>query len=296
MIDGDGIHDEVRERLVEVTTADGLILDGVVITLADKPSVRVGIQPSVSVVWIPGWSRGFLAPTPLRTGRAVARLGHTFIGANTRGTGYGEPLRDTRGWLPQPGGGVWERFSDSSLDVSAWVDCAVRLARGPVVLVGHSLGGLKVLFALTREADSRVAGLCLASPPVRPHQIDPALLARAEQFIAQGRGTEIVLWDGGVPILSAEAYADRARLDLDLFGFVAAAPAVARIRCPLLAIYGDSEPGAGAALDRIRQQARQASLVTTQLIPGADHAYAGTEDEVARLIVSWACSLPSSIL
>jgi pimeloyl-ACP methyl ester carboxylesterase len=285
---------DIREQLVEATAADGLNLDGVVISPGHCGLVPGAVEPPVPVVWIHGWSRSFLAPTPLRVGRALARLGHTFIGANTRGAGYGMPLRTADGWASQLGGGIWEAFSESPLDVAAWVTFGARLGSGSVLLLGHSLGGLKVLYSLAGQADPHVRGLCLASPPVRPHQFDPEVVRRAEQMVAAGRGTEILLWEAEQPVFSAQTFLDRARVDLDLFGLNGDRTdpsAIGRIRCPVLAIYGEAEPGASVALERIRQGAAAAARVEAHLVVGADHAYTNREDAVASLLSEWAVSL-----
>jgi pimeloyl-ACP methyl ester carboxylesterase len=287
-------EDGIREQVVEVTTADGLILDGVVITPGHRNMIHGEVEPSVPVVWIHGWSRSFLAPTPLRVGRALARLGHTFIGANTRGAGYGMPLRSADGWTSQLGGGVWELFSESPLDVAAWVTFGAELGSRSVLLLGHSLGGLKVLHYLAGQADPRVRGLCLASPPVRPHQFEPDHVRQAEQMVAEGRGTEILLWEARQPVFSAQTFLDRAQVDLDLFGLNrdrTDTPAIGRLRCPLLALYGEAEPGASVALERIRQGAAVAARVEAHLVLGADHAYTNREEAVASLLSEWAVSL-----
>jgi pimeloyl-ACP methyl ester carboxylesterase len=289
-------EDDIREQLVEVIVADGLILDGVVITPGHRSRIHGEVEPPVPVVWIHGWSRSFLAPTPLRVGRALARRGHTFVGANTRGAGYGMPLRTADGWVSQLGGGIWELFSESPLDVAAWVTFGAELGSesGSVFLLGHSLGGLKVLHYLAGQADTRVGGLCLASPPVRPHQFEPEMVRRAEQMVAEGRGTQMLLWEAGQPVFSAQTFLDRARVDLDLFGLNhdrTDTPAIGRLRCPVLALYGEAEPGASVALERIRQGAAAAARVEAHLVVGADHAYTNREEAVASLLSDWIASL-----
>jgi pimeloyl-ACP methyl ester carboxylesterase len=287
-------EDDIREQVVEATAADGLILDGVIITPRHGSRIHGEVAPPAPVVWIHGWSRSFLAPTPLRVGRALAHLGHTFVGANTRGAGYGMPLRTADGWASQLGGGVWESFSESPLDVAAWVTVGARLGSGSVFLLGHSLGGLKALYYLARQADPQVRGLCLASPPVRPHQLEPDVVRRAEQMVAEGRGAEILLWEAGQPVFSAQTFLDRAQVDLDLFGLNSDRtdmPAIGRIRCPLLALFGEAEPGASVALERIRQGAAAAARVEAHLVVGADHAYSNQEDAVAALLSDWVVSL-----
>lgn len=294
LTDEDGREDGIREQLVETTTADGLILDGVIIAPRHRRVMHGEVAPPAPIVWIPGWSRSFLAPTPLRVGRALAPLGHTFVGANTRGAGYGMPLRNADGWVSQLGGGVWELFSESPRDVAAWVAFGAGLRSGPVILLGHSLGGLKALHYLAGQADPRVIGLCVVSPPVRPHQFGPDLVGRAERMVAEGRGAEILLWESGTPILSAQAFLDRAQLDLDLFGLNSDrtdTPAIGRIRCPLLAVYGEAEPNASAALERIRLSAAGAARVDAHLVVGADHAYTNREDALAALLSAWVASL-----
>lgn len=286
--------DDIREQLVEATAADGLILDGVVIAPHHRRGTHGEGAELVPVVWIPGWSRSFLALTPLRVGRALARLGHMFIGVNTRGASYGMPLRTSEGWSSQLGGGVWERFSESPLDVAAYVAFGAAVGSGAVILLGHSLGAMKVLHYLARQTDPRVRGLCLISPPMRPHRFAPDLLEKAQRMVAEGRGTEILVWEAEQPVLSAQALLDRAQLDLDLFGLNSDRtdpPAIERIRCPILAVYGEAEAGASTALEQIRCGAKGAVRTDVHLVKGADHAYTNREDALAARLSQWVIAL-----
>jgi hypothetical protein len=116
----------------------------------------------------------------------------------------------------------------------------------------------------------------------------------AEQMVASGRGTEILVWEAEQPIFSAQTFLDRARLDLDLFGLNrerSTSPAIGRIRCPVLALYGEMEPEAVSALERIRLGASMAARVDTHLVESADHAYTNREEAVATLLSKWMASL-----
>jgi hypothetical protein len=167
-----------------------------------------------------------------------------------------------------------------------------------VLLVGHSLGALKVGYYQALRADPRVLGVVAASAPGRASRLDPALVAQAEQMVAEGRGQDLLPWGispAGAGTQSAQTYLDRARTGLDIYGFHTPDPLVARIRCPLFACYGTDEAwvGGAAELETIRRTAIGAARVETRLFEGADHSYAGHEVEVADSLAAWVASLES---
>ena len=148
------------EELVYTAAGDGVPLEGVVI----RPSS--GEPHDVAVVWVHGLSSRFYSPTGVRIGRALAGHGHAFLAGNNRGHDAGVVIRRPSESEPSLGGGIWELLSESPLDVAAWVSFAAGLpgVRG-VLLVGHSLGAIKVgYYGATRE-DPRVLGLVAASAP-----------------------------------------------------------------------------------------------------------------------------------
>ena len=145
------------EELVYTDTADGLTLEGVVI----RPTTAA--QRPIPVIWIHGPDRAVLRQIldpdrPRSGGRGV----HVHQRQQSRARFRRPDSAPGRGCACLAGGG-WERFDESPHDVDAWITLATSLGYERVVLIGHSLGALKVAYYQARRQDPRVAGLVAAS-------------------------------------------------------------------------------------------------------------------------------------
>jgi pimeloyl-ACP methyl ester carboxylesterase len=280
----------VPERLVHTWSEDGYMMAGALFA----PD---GAARDTAVVFVHGLTATFYGLTAVRIGRRLAEDGFLFVSGNNRGHDFGTNLR-TRDLQSRLGGGGWELFDESPLDVGAWVGFAVEQGAGKVVLVGHSLGALKVCFYQAARQDPRVAGIVAASPPLRAGTPRPGkptreeLLALADRMVAEGRGRDLLPWDifeAGAGTQSAQTYLNRMRTNVDVYGHLTPDPAVARVYCPILAFYGTNEAWVGGAADlaTIERNARSAPRVDTRLFEGADHAYSDHEVEVADAIGGW---------
>jgi pimeloyl-ACP methyl ester carboxylesterase len=282
--------DSHAEKLVYAESEDGYLLEGALFTPAS------GGRDALPVVWMHGFTGHFAEQHQVTIGRRLAARGHLFLTGNNRGHHVGTYLANLRGGEPLRGGGYWERFEDAPHDLSAWIGFVTGLGFPRVVLVGHSLGALKVVHYLGNRSDDRIAGLVSASGPVRLGQRlreAPERAALAERMVADGRGDELLPGDGTPFGTSAANLLSRLRADLDVYGLVASDPPVARVRCPLLFVLGSEEPNIGleADLETLRRNARAASRVDTLYVPGADHLYRGREDAVAEALGDWTESL-----
>jgi pimeloyl-ACP methyl ester carboxylesterase len=273
------------EELVYIESEDGIALEGVVIRpTAESP------RP-LAVLWVHGLTGRFYGTSAVRIGRSLAGQGFTLVTGNNRGHHFGSVLRD-RNNEPILGGGGWERFEESPRDVGAWVAFTERLGFSRLVLLGHSLGSLKVVYYQANRQDPRVVGLIAASPPVRAGRTRPDLLAQARKMVAEGRGRDLLPWDSmpaGAGTTSAQTYLSRVEVGVDQFGVDDPDPPVSKIRCPILALYGTDEAWVGgvADLEMIRRNATSAAHVETRMIDGADHVYTGHEDEVGAVVGEW---------
>lgn len=280
----------VREKLVYTESEDGYLLEGAVFTPAS------GGRGHLPVVWMHGFTGRFYEQHAVAIGRRLAGRGHVFVTGNNRGHHLGANVANLRGGEPLRGGGWWERFEDAPHDLSAWVGFAVQLGFPRVVLVGHSLGALKVVHYMGNRGDERVAALVSASGPVRVGQrLREAgdRVALAERMVAAGRGQELLPSDGSPFVTSAEAMVSRVRADLDVYGLDAADPPVARVRVPLLYILGSDEPNIAveADLPMLQRNAGAARGVETMYVEGADHLYRGREEIVADRLGDWIAGL-----
>ena len=269
----------IREELVHVHTEDGYLLEGAVIR-PDRPP-----EHGRPIVWVHGLTGRFYGPSTVGIGRHLAERGHMFVTGNNRGHDFGAVLRNPEGERMVAGGG-WELFDESPFDVAAWVDFASDLGNGEVILLGHSLGSLKVPYYLAQRRDARVRALIAASPPLRAGRWSPETVQQAERMAAEGRGRDLLPWDlmqAGGGTLSAQTVLSWIRANIDVYGEQTADPAIAGIDLPILAFYGTEEEWVGSAadLETIRRNARSAPRVETAMIEGADHNYNGREREAA---------------
>jgi pimeloyl-ACP methyl ester carboxylesterase len=273
------------EELVWTITEDRIRHEGVVIAPAG------GDRHSFAVLWVHGLTGRFYESSAVGVGRGLATRGYTVVSGNNRGHDFGAVLN--RGSQPPLlGGGAWELFDESPRDVLAWVNFVSNLGFAGVVLLGHSLGTLKVAYYQAQAQDPRVRGLIAASPPLRAGRRDAEHEVLAAKLVAEGRGMDLLPRNPDRPInfnQSAQALLNRARTSLDVYGWQNPDPAVARVRCPILAFLGTNEEWVGTAsdLDVIRRNAKAAARVDTRMIEGADHVYTGQEDEVAALVAEW---------
>jgi pimeloyl-ACP methyl ester carboxylesterase len=285
------------ERLVYTACEDGVILAGLVI----RPAAR-SARPT-AVIWIPGMSINFYHPSAIPIGRELAGLGYAFISANQRGHDIGTHLwkkqKDAQEIVPTYGGALWERFEESPRDMAAWIDFTMNQGFQGVVLVGHSFGAKKVVYYQAYRQDPRVSGLVVASTKFTPPEVDPELVALAEQMVTDGRGEELLPWGTFqsffIGASSAQTYLSRVP---DLYGVSSPHPEIAQIRCPLLLCCGTNEgddPTRSREIvqdhEMIAKKAVAAPRVDTAFFEGANHGYDSHEREVAGAIASWADTL-----
>lgn len=277
------------EELVYTDTEDGLNLEGVVIhptATSPKP---------LAVVWVHGLTGRFYAKSAILTGRDLAAEGYTFVSGNNRGHDFGARYWNAETGQPLLAGGGWERFDESPYDVDAWITFAASLGYERIVVVGHSLGALKVAHYQALRQDPRIVGLVAASAALPAARPKPELIALAERMEAEGRDQDLLPWGSstaGAGTHSAATFLNRVRTGLDQYGLDDPEPAIGTIRCPVLAIFGTvQDTGTAADLEMIRRNAKRATRVDTAMIEGADHIYTGRESAVAGVILAWLDSL-----
>jgi pimeloyl-ACP methyl ester carboxylesterase len=288
---------EIAEQLVHVQTKDDIADSGALFA----PSPKDVAKP-IAIIWIHGWGVNFYFPTYVDIGRALAKRGYTTITANTRMHDIGN-VEAWRGDKRVRGGGYWGVPSEQMQDLAAWADFVQRLGFNRVILVGHSDGWAAVRRYQWETQDSRVAGLVLASGPIDADtgMPDPDQIAQARKMMADGQPEDLVK----DPKRSFPSFVSAATLlDIintppelkDFFGVQTANPGITRVHCPLLAFFGtNGDVGDEKDLEllkaSIKRQRSGPGSVTTALIEGANHMYAGQEDHVAQVIANWAETL-----
>ena len=85
-------------------------------------------------------------------------------------------------------------FSSNVADLVAAADHLRRIRRAPALLIGHSLGALKVAHYQALRQDPRVVGLVAASAALPAARPNPDLVALSERMVAEGRGQDLLPW------------------------------------------------------------------------------------------------------
>jgi pimeloyl-ACP methyl ester carboxylesterase len=270
------------EELILATMEDGVLLGGAFIQPAGPETEPVGL------LWVHGGGGHFYDAPLVLAARELARDGYTSLTGNTRGHDLAALLPRADGEVVV-GGGAWEDFGETARDLKVWIDILAARGFERVALVGHSLGGSKVVQYQAERQDPRVAGIVAASAVGRwPKNAERVKLG--EEMVAEGRGEKLLPAREGAPVwnlLSARTVASRERYIVPAFHVENGEPLVSTIRCPVLAFFGSLEEDATEELAGIRESASRAVDVTTALVEGTGHDYADHEPEVARIIARW---------
>jgi pimeloyl-ACP methyl ester carboxylesterase len=277
--------DSPREFLVDVETADGLILPGarIVPAAADGESV---------VVWLHGFGSSYDYAPCLRVGRALADAGFAFLSVTARGH-HGAVTawqrREDR-WGTKMVGSWYEVFEESAIDIAAWLGYARSLGYRRVILVGHSFGAVKVAYYLG-GADASIDGLVLASPSLGIAELNPETVALAEAMTARGDGLLLLpenSWPNGFGTRTVSAQTFASWVDASSLVFDRPAEWQSRVTVPVLAFYGDArDVGAGPELERFTGQMSSAPSVSTRILPGVTHNYDAGSQTIATAIETW---------
>jgi pimeloyl-ACP methyl ester carboxylesterase len=275
-------------ELVSVEAGDGLRLDGVFARSNKEPSLGVDL-----VLFHHGRGTNFYNPS-MAAGLSELFLdeGCSVLRVNSRGHDHAFQAR--QGWF----GSAYEIVDDFRLDSAAWLDFAEAAGLERVLVWGHSLGAVKLLYLLGTEPDERIIRAIASSPP-RFHYATfvegpeagrrVAAFESANSLVAAGHPEALVEFDFGVPLwFSARSLIDKYGPD-DRYDFYRHLP---RIEVPLLVTLGALEEGLafdhlagdGAAL------ADKQDNMTYASIEGADHSYLARVPELFSLARQWLLS------
>jgi len=226
-------------ELIRARTVDGVLLDGSL--QRDNADDRAGRQ----VVWLllHGTGGNFYTHGVLeKFAEQLAAKGHVVARVNTRGHDVVSSVPGLRG--QSFGGAAFESISDCVHDVRAWVDELIRRDFSAVVLVGHSVGGVKAIFSQVHDPHSKVMAVVGVSPPRFCHaewQSSPLAQSFRDHFqlatalVAAGRGNELMCVEQPLPLyLTASGFLAKYGPHDD-YDFV---PLLPRLTVPTLLIFG----------------------------------------------------------
>lgn len=279
-------------ELVDTQTADGLRLDGF---LRTADSDAAGKMTCDAAILLSGVGSNFYGSSLMRhLSEMLADSGVSVLSVNTRGHDGVSTASTSRGGKLQ--GAAYEIVDDCRHDVAAWADFLVKRGFSRIALIGHSLGAIKALYSQARQPHKQVGQIVAISPPRLAHKNfhhgpqSPAFfesMSAAQQLADRGEAN--MLFQATFPfplVLSAATYIDKygpeSRYDILQF-----AP---RVGCPVLFVYGGVELENGgiafAGLPEAIAKLSWSNPPSIEVVPNANHFYAGRFDELSTVLKS----------
>ena len=258
-------------ELIQLHTSDGLIHSG-----AFYPPR--GVARGIGVVFVHGMTGSFVGEIESVVPGLVAKAGYACLAANNRGYGYK--------------GAATETFAGCLADIGAMLDFMAERGTERIALIGHSKGGVKAAYYLSQTKDARLTALGLLSPAENVHGVPvwmaasmgrsdvESLAQEAEMLVNEGRGDKIYILPDWPYFISARTLWDHYNVRED-----DVLPLALSFDLPLLAVCGELETDWCLPVTALYEAPPPNARV--EVIPGADHVYAGREAVLAQVIVEW---------
>jgi pimeloyl-ACP methyl ester carboxylesterase len=282
-------------ELVRTVTRDGLRLDG---ALAPARSASEDKPPSASAaaILLHGVASNFYTSStfePLIP--KLQELGLSVLAANTRGhdSVFGASVANVRRRF----GAAYEIVDECRFDIVAWIEFLKSRGHERVVLIGHSLGAVKGVYAQSQETFPEVIAVVAVSAPRLSYSAfmnapESSLfwesMHTAEEMTKAGQCDELFTSKFPFPMLmTAAAYIDKygTAERYNVLKFAAELP------CLALFTYGGKELAQGgvpfAGMPEALASLPGVDRRETAIIEGADHVYSGVTSELADRVTRW---------
>lgn len=285
--------------LVHMTTRDGIRLDG---------TYREGRTDNAlvvdAVILVHGTGGNFYSSTLFdQLADRLVEVGVAVLRVNTRG----HDLMSSA-LTPQGGrriGAAYELVDDCRHDLAAWIDWLRQRPRaaeqGPrrIGLIGHSLGGVKVLYALAQEPSLPVTALVALSPP-RLSYSEFCASPQRDEFLKSYEQAELLnqsrspgegpaaLLEVKLPlpfVITAAGYVEKYGPD-ERYNFV---NFMRSVKCPTLVTFGSLEVESNMAFRGVPEALRELDRKNVQVdvVAGGDHFYSATRKEIIECVETW---------
>jgi len=283
-------------ELVRTVTRDGLRLDGALSALPDSRLPTPDSLAASAAILLHGVASNFYTSStfePLIS--KLQSLGLAALSVNTRGhdSVFGASLGNVRRRF----GAAYEIVDECRLDIAAWIEFLKSRGHQKLVLIGHSLGAVKAVYAQSQEKFSEVAAVIAVSAPrlsysafmnAPERRLFWESMHTAEEMEKAGQGDELFTSKFPFPMLmTAAAYIDKygpaERYNLLKFAD--------QLCCPALFTYGSKELASGgipfAGVPDALMSLSSADRRTVAVIEGADHVYTGVAEKLAAEVAQW---------
>jgi pimeloyl-ACP methyl ester carboxylesterase len=278
-------------ELVRTQTADGLRLDGAFRAVSDG---QVRKKPAVIVLHGVGgnfYSQATLDPTI----NALHTAGYPTLTINTRG--HDSVFSAQVGMVRKRLGAAYEIVDECKLDMAGWIKFLVSRGHERIILLGHSLGAIKAIYAQAGDQHPTVVAVIAVSPPrlsytafMNSQESSQFFesMSIARELAKEGAGDELFTAKFPFPLLiTADSYIDKygpaERYNILEFTH--------QLRCATLFTYGSKELAQGgiafAGMPEALGKLPSPAVRDIIAIDGADHFYAGVQDQLASKVAEW---------
>lgn len=280
----------MQAELVRTTTRDGIRLDGLLHSASSTATDLLG-----TAILIHGTGDNFYGSTALESlVGSLCDSGFHVLRSNTRAHDGINTAQGRQGRFRN--GAAYERVDDCRSDLAAWIEFSLARCDKPILLCGHSMGAIKVLYSQAKEQHPMVRSIVAISPPQLSYsmiqkskhrkQFDEIMLT-AKETADQGFGNQLMDVRFPFPmVISAAAYIDKYG-EAEQFNILRF---IDDVEQPVLFVYGAIELGSAmfAGLPDLVTQIRPEHLATTvQIVDGGNHNYHKRETELSSLVIHW---------
>lgn len=265
-------------ELCRAETPDGLLLDGALHLPHKVANPSDGLD---AFLLLHGSGSHFYAGGALETfATLAAERGVAALRVNTRG--HDGVTRIAARLGPRRGGAAYEDLDECRHDVQGWLTFLERRGMRRVVLVGHSLGGVKAVFAAARDQPATVVAVAAISAPRFRHEAlstRPAFredFERARELVAVGEGETLLPMREPLPQVMAAAAIVAKYGPHDDYDLIRHLPDVG---VPTLYVVGTESVRMSVAFETMPDDLRRVAItqrhVALEIVEGANTVYTG---------------------
>ncbi|MFT5300528.1 MAG: pimeloyl-ACP methyl ester carboxylesterase [Mariniblastus sp.] len=286
----------MQGELVFTTTSDHVRLHGFYLHSTAQLATSPVVGSVDAAVLVHGLGGNFYSSRMLlHFAKTLTDLGISVVVVNSRG----HDMINTSTWAGRSRslGAAMENVADATFDLTAWADFLVERGHRNVLMVGHSLGAIKTLYAQANAAHPKVrATICLSAARLSYAKLIASergslfreTYARCEAMVANSRGDEPIHVQFPYPTwMTSACYIDKYGPD-EKFNWLTF---VDKIEVPTLLVFGQKELDQDLAFDGLRPQLETLkngwNALDIEEIEDADHFYTAKFAAVDEQLVRW---------
>ncbi len=286
----------MKGELVSTTTTDYVRLHGFYRKSTERLITSTESGSVDAAVLIHGLGGNFYSSRLLlRIASELEALGISVVVVNTRG----HDMLNTTAWAGKSKsvGAALENVGDAQFDVPAWVEFLNRQGHQNILVLGHSLGAIKLLYAQAFNPHPKVrAAICLSATRLSYSKLISApqgehfreTFNRCQSIVEQGNGEVPIHVTFPYPTwMTPQCYVEKygPSESFNWLNFID------KIETPTLLVFGQKELNDDLAFVGIRPELdelhRGWNSLTVEEVEDADHFYTAKFTELSAAIVSW---------